>query len=400
MVPPLAENVTPKSGRTNLKLYGGGSHDLQSIKKGRQVPEIDFTQVLQTPGSFSCTEFISKAFDSVLYSLYVEVLYTLPGPIYRSYRFPGARFDSITMSNAIDDYLRAKCNLKAQQCLPVQATKLRSTGEQYSEDPVAWHETYVKKASATIEPSAWTFTLNNNLKGKPVIRASSGDLIKYLMQTTRKITGELTLNFTSTEEAADVLADTSFDLEFGFPGSKKATLSSCKQGRGIRGHQGKVHGEKRYVPLVIVMEEKGVLIVDDSYGPEFAGRYVFKPITWAKKRGIIAKHRKISHVNGQVISSDDTQIDAELILASLKSQPEGNPITLKRLLDEEDGIPDDLVEKLILKTREQNGLSDGEISFLLSRLDEKRLTTILQSIGYVKRSDAPLRSLEDNQQEH
>jgi hypothetical protein len=39
------------------------------------------------------------------------------------------------------------------------------------------------------------------------------------------------------------------------------------------------------------------------------------------------------------MKSDYVTIQAETIWASLKEQPESNPITLKKLLSEEDGIP-------------------------------------------------------------
>lgn len=84
--------------------------------------------------------------------------------------------------------------------------------------------------------------------------------------------------------------------------------------------------------------------LDDRFGPEYGGKYVFQEITWAKRSRIIQKHTKYHPVTGQVISSDYVAIQAETILASLKTQPTTQPITLEKLLSEEDGIPIELGE--------------------------------------------------------
>jgi len=79
--------------------------------------------------------------------------------------------------------------------------------------------------------------------------------------------------------------------------------------------------------------------VDDRFGEEYAGKYVFQEISWAKRSRIIQKHTKYHPVTGQVMNSDYVAIQAETIWASLKGQPEGEPIAFERLLGEEDGIP-------------------------------------------------------------
>lgn len=79
--------------------------------------------------------------------------------------------------------------------------------------------------------------------------------------------------------------------------------------------------------------------VDDRFGEEYAGKYVFKEIAWAKRSRIIQKHTKYHQITGRVISSDYVAIQAETIWASLKEQPESKLITLEKLLSEEDGIP-------------------------------------------------------------
>jgi hypothetical protein len=79
--------------------------------------------------------------------------------------------------------------------------------------------------------------------------------------------------------------------------------------------------------------------LDDQFGKEYAGKYVFQEISWAKRSRIIQKHTKYHLMTGHVVSSDYVAIQAETIWASLKEQPEDKPITLEKLLSEEDGVP-------------------------------------------------------------
>jgi len=79
--------------------------------------------------------------------------------------------------------------------------------------------------------------------------------------------------------------------------------------------------------------------VDDRFGEEYAGKYVFQEISWAKRSRIIQKHTRYHPVTGQVLSSDFVAVQAETVWASLKEQPENKPITLEKLLREEEGVP-------------------------------------------------------------
>ncbi|RLI47263.1 hypothetical protein DRO69_01010 [Candidatus Bathyarchaeota archaeon] len=84
--------------------------------------------------------------------------------------------------------------------------------------------------------------------------------------------------------------------------------------------------------------------LDNRFGEEYAGKYVFKEISWMKRSRIITKYTKYHPATGQVMSSDLPAIQAETIWASLKEQPETHPITLEKLMDEENGIPIELGE--------------------------------------------------------
>jgi hypothetical protein len=84
---------------------------------------------------------------------------------------------------------------------------------------------------------------------------------------------------------------------------------------------------------------KETVEIDGRFDKEYAGKYVFQEISWAKRSRIIQKHTNYHPSTGQVTKSDYVAIQAETIYASLKEQPESKPITLEKLLSEEDGIP-------------------------------------------------------------
>jgi hypothetical protein len=141
------------------------------------------------------------------------------------------------------------------------------------------------------------------------------------------------------------------------------------------------------------------LILDERFGKEYAGRYVFGAITWAKRSRIIQKHTKYSKTTGQVECSDLVAIQAETVIASLKEQPENKPVTLEKLLDETEGIPVDLGELLGNTANRLCNVSKEETVFLSEQSGEKSQTQSSPSSDCAKNSDGPPASLETNQQE-
>src|SRR3972149_8136102 len=107
-----------------------------------------------------------------------------------------------------------------------------------------------------------------------------------------------------------------------------------------------------------------VLELDNRYGSEYAGVYLFQEISWAKRSRLIQKYTKYHPITGQIISSDFVAIQAETIIASLKKQPEHNPITLQKLLGEEDGIPIELGELFSRIANKLCGITPDEQRFL------------------------------------
>ena len=100
--------------------------------------------------------------------------------------------------------------------------------------------------------------------------------------------------------------------------------------------------------------------VDERFGKEYAGRYVFQEITWAKRNRILQKYTRYNPQTGTVITTDYVAIQAETIWASLKQQPENKPITLEKLLSEDEGVPIGLGELLSRITNKLNTVTVEE----------------------------------------
>jgi len=131
------------------------------------------------------------------------------------------------------------------------------------------------------------------------------------------------------------------------------------------------------------------LEVDNRFGEEYAGKFVFQEITWAKRNRIIQKHTKYSPRTGQVISSDFIAIQAETIWASLRKQPSDKPITLEKLLSDDEGIPIELGELFSKIVNKLCGITHDDLRFLLEQLDEESRIQLFQSFGFVKNSGGP-----------
>ena len=137
--------------------------------------------------------------------------------------------------------------------------------------------------------------------------------------------------------------------------------------------------------------------LDEKFGKEYAGRYVFQEISWARRSRIIQKYTKYSQMTGQVQSSDYVAIQAETIYASLREQPENKPITLEKLLSEEDGIPVGIGELLSQIANRLNSLTVQESRFLSEQSEERNQTQNLRSTSSAKSSVGHRTSLKNSQ---
>ncbi|MEM3875148.1 MAG: hypothetical protein QXU45_08470 [Candidatus Bathyarchaeia archaeon] len=139
--------------------------------------------------------------------------------------------------------------------------------------------------------------------------------------------------------------------------------------------------------------------IGEEYGKEYAGKYVFQELTWAKRSRIIQKHTKYHPLTGHVVSSDYIAIQAETIMASLKEQPQHKPITLEKLLSEdpERGVPIALGELFSQIVNRLNNVGFEEAAFLSEPSEAKSQTMCLQSSASAKSSAGHRGSSPDNQ---
>ncbi len=212
------ENVEPALNPSNIKVRGIGSRDLQFIKKGlRQVN----LRIQYNPPDKTFLEYVTS-----LKSMSIEVYYEKTSGII-SLLHKGCRIDRLTAECSVEDLLRVTAELMGQNVV-VGTTKIGASYVPH-EGAVAWYESYVKKATTTLERvSDFKFVIANNLKRVPVIRTTNGFLLKYLPEKHRVLSGEVTFEFESKEEFDDVINDTDFTLEFGLGSTHKAVFSNCK----------------------------------------------------------------------------------------------------------------------------------------------------------------------------
>jgi hypothetical protein len=229
MISVPADQIEPSIDPSNLKLRGAGSADLQLIKKGlRQVGlKIGFPLPSIAP-----IEMLQWAKMDLNKSLSMQILYYkgqfVEATDIISLLYTGMKFNKVTVSCSVEDVVRA---LAEFQGVDVAIGSDKISGASYTDHTgaVAFHESYVKKDAATLDRvTDWKFDIENNLKRVPVIRTSNGHLVKYLPFRHRVLSGELTFEFESIQEASEVLANTEFNLEFGLGGTCKAIFSDCK----------------------------------------------------------------------------------------------------------------------------------------------------------------------------
>lgn len=144
--------------------------------------------------------------------------------------------------------------------------------------------------------------------------------------------------------------------------------------------------------------QKEVLDVDERFGQEYAGRYVFEEISWARRSRIIQKYTRYHPVSGHVVSSDFISIQAETILASLREQPQHKPVTLEKLLSEENGVPIGLGELFSQIANKLCSLSEGESSFLSEQSEDRNHIPPSQTFVSAKNSAGHPANSQNSQQ--
>jgi hypothetical protein len=134
-----------------------------------------------------------------------------------------------------------------------------------------------------------------------------------------------------------------------------------------------------------------------EYGAEYAGKYVFQELTWARRSRIIQKYTRYHPLSGQVVNSDFIAIQAETIWAALKEQPANTPITLEKLLGEEDGVPIALGELLSQVVNGLCAMTREETAFLSEQSNADSHTPQSRISASAKSSGGPQQSLASSQ---
>lgn len=131
------------------------------------------------------------------------------------------------------------------------------------------------------------------------------------------------------------------------------------------------------------------IVLDNRYGSEYAGEYVFRELTWAKHNRIIQKNTVYNKYTGKVENQDLLAIQAETIMASLQNQPATNPLTLEKLLGEDDGVPYQLGEYISSVVNSLSSVNREETAFLSEASADKNPTPPSQNIASAKNSAGP-----------
>ena len=214
-----AENVEPAVSPSLIKVRGIGSRDVQFIRKGLRLVDVKFGYALQN------IELLN--FISTLGSMSLEVWYEKAGSII-SLLHKGCRMDRAEVQCSVEAVIKADVSFIGQN-LVAGTAKIGNSYTPWSDNPVAFYESYVKKQAATLERvTDWKFVIENHLKRVPVIRTTDGNLLKFLQERHRTITGEVTFEFETKEEYDDVINDTAFTLEIGLGSTNKAVFTDCK----------------------------------------------------------------------------------------------------------------------------------------------------------------------------
>ena len=224
-----AESLEPAANPSNIKLRGVGSIDLQAVKKGLRVPSLKIVYPLPSDAPINFLQYAKAELEKSLsiQTLYYKGAFASATDII-SLLYTGCKFQRITVDCSIEDVIKASAELLAQD-LATGTAKIAGASYADHAGAVPFYESYIKKGTVALDRvTDWKFTIENNLKHVPVIRASNGNILKYLPHRHRDLTGEVVFEFESKEEFDDVVNDAEFTVEFGLGGSHKAVFSNCK----------------------------------------------------------------------------------------------------------------------------------------------------------------------------
>ena len=223
-----AEDVDPSLNPSLIKVRGIGSRDLQAIKKGLRDIALKVAYPLPSDAPINFLQYATT-----LNSLSIEVFYEKASGII-DFLHKGCRIDKATVECGIEEVVKATVELIGQNVVVGTSKIAGATYADYS-GAVPYNESYVQRGAGdgsglTVLERAtdWKFTIENNLKRVPVIRSTSGELLKYLAARHRNLIGELIFEFESKQEYDDIINDSEFSLKFGLGGTNSALFKYCK----------------------------------------------------------------------------------------------------------------------------------------------------------------------------
>ena len=223
-----AENVEPALDPGLIKVRGMGSRDLQVVRRGLRHVDLKVVYALPSDAPINFLQYITT-----LNSASIEVFYQKASGII-DLLHKGCRMDKVTVECSIEDIVKATADLIGQD-LAVGTAKI--SGANYADyvGVVPFYESFVQRGAGdgsgqtTVERvTDWKFVIENSLKRVPVIRSTSGYLLKYLQERHRVLSGELTFEFESKQEYDDVVNDSEFSVKVGLGGANSALFKYCK----------------------------------------------------------------------------------------------------------------------------------------------------------------------------
>ncbi|MCW4024932.1 MAG: phage tail tube protein [Candidatus Bathyarchaeota archaeon] len=223
----IADDIEPGIDPSLIKVRGCGSRDLVALKRG--LLKADLKVIYPLP-SDDIMNFVHHVVDC--YAMTVSVLDEGPDELI-DLLYTGSRIDKATISCAIEDVLKAECELMSQD---VTGASAKPEGATYTplSGAVSWEDVAVLKGDAdgsNLSPfevtTDWKFTIANNLKRVGVIRASNPTKPKYIIPLHRDLSGELTCTFESKDQYYAAAAG-AFSLKFDLSAGKYFLFKNCQ----------------------------------------------------------------------------------------------------------------------------------------------------------------------------
>jgi hypothetical protein len=223
-------NLDPDINPNNIRVAGTGSVDVISLKRGLRQPLLKLKYPIPSDAPINLLQYVKQELNT---SLSLQVLYYkdifITATDIISLVYKGARFNKATLTCDIDGILECEAEFPSQDVEVTTAKIANATYTEYA-GAVSGSESYVKIGGVACERiTSWKLQIDNSCKAVPVIRSTNGHLAKYLTWGKRLLTGELTFEFESKQEADDILADTEqSSLEFGLGGANKVSVEHTK----------------------------------------------------------------------------------------------------------------------------------------------------------------------------